>query len=324
MNPLSNIELYDIAVRLAAYHEQIKNYVLAEVLAPIPDMADAMQTRIMRVKGELGSIRQGDFLKLIRDIEGLRNEVMTGQAAMLEKRMAEIGKNVIALTSKISLSETIIDPSDSQAKRYLGRLKPGMFGRPGNVDRVLRATANMPMADIGLTAKELTKATQERAKRGLYGMLRAARAAHTKKNELIPQLEIDYRGGPIRSIVGNLGSLVRTSIHQVHTLGSAAVLSAVYDQYIWHSVLDSRTTEICRALHMRRFYYGRGPMPPRHLNCRSSISAVSSNEKSVPDENFSEWMGRQSNPVQRDLIDLIDVKMAPAKIFDKFKRILGR
>lgn len=43
--------------------------------------------------------------------------------------------------------------------------------------------------------------------------------------------------------------------------------------YWWVSILDSVTSQICRSLDGQLFAFGKGPLPPAHPNCRSSIAA---------------------------------------------------
>lgn len=43
--------------------------------------------------------------------------------------------------------------------------------------------------------------------------------------------------------------------------------------YRWISILDSKTSQICRSLDGQVFAFRKGPLPPAHPNCRSSIIA---------------------------------------------------
>lgn len=43
--------------------------------------------------------------------------------------------------------------------------------------------------------------------------------------------------------------------------------------YRWVSILDDVTSQICRTLDGQVFAFGKGPIPPAHANCRSSIIA---------------------------------------------------
>lgn len=43
--------------------------------------------------------------------------------------------------------------------------------------------------------------------------------------------------------------------------------------YRWSSILDDKTSQVCRSLDGQVFKFGRGPLPPAHPNCRSNIVA---------------------------------------------------
>jgi SPP1 gp7 family putative phage head morphogenesis protein len=43
------------------------------------------------------------------------------------------------------------------------------------------------------------------------------------------------------------------------------------ERYQWISILDSRTTPICRGRSRKVYEVGNGPIPPAHFNCRSTI-----------------------------------------------------
>ena len=45
-------------------------------------------------------------------------------------------------------------------------------------------------------------------------------------------------------------------------------------EYVWVSVLDGRTSDICRGLDGNVYKVGKGKVPPAHPNCRSDIRAV--------------------------------------------------
>ena len=69
-------------------------------------------------------------------------------------------------------------------------------------------------------------------------------------------------------------SIVRTSVNQVANEASNRVYEANQDitkKYKYVATLDSRTSAICRALGGRVFEYGKGPKPPQHFGCRSTI-----------------------------------------------------
>jgi len=55
-------------------------------------------------------------------------------------------------------------------------------------------------------------------------------------------------------------------------------------KYQWVSTLDRRTTQQCKSLDGRTFEPGKGPVPPIHINCRSTTVAVLGPEFDFLDE----------------------------------------
>ena len=76
-------------------------------------------------------------------------------------------------------------------------------------------------------------------------------------------------------------TVVRTALNHVSTQARMITLEKngdVVDRYEWISTLDSRTSTICRSRDGQKYEFGKGPLPPAHANCRSSISPVVSAE----------------------------------------------
>lgn len=68
-------------------------------------------------------------------------------------------------------------------------------------------------------------------------------------------------------------ALVRTATQHVSSAARAATYEANGDlvkRYQWISTLDDRTSAICQGLSNTTWPVGQGPMPPAHINCRST------------------------------------------------------
>jgi hypothetical protein len=66
--------------------------------------------------------------------------------------------------------------------------------------------------------------------------------------------------------------MVRTAVQHASAQARQAVWEEnddIIDGYVWISVLDNRTTQICRSLDGQFFKLGKGPVPPIHIGCRS-------------------------------------------------------
>jgi SPP1 gp7 family putative phage head morphogenesis protein len=117
-------------------------------------------------------------------------------------------------------------------------------------------------------------------------------------------------------------AVVRTAIQQTSTAAQMATYQAnddIVEGYQWISTLDSRTTSQCRALDGRIFKLGQGPLPPIHVNCRSTTipklkgvdllstatraSKGAEGGQQVPaSETYYEWLKRQPADFQVDAL----------------------
>jgi SPP1 gp7 family putative phage head morphogenesis protein len=71
----------------------------------------------------------------------------------------------------------------------------------------------------------------------------------------------------------NAAAVVQTAIQHVATTARMETLKANSDVvlgYRWVSTLDRKTTPECKGLDGMRFDLGNGPLPPAHVNCRST------------------------------------------------------
>jgi SPP1 gp7 family putative phage head morphogenesis protein len=162
----------------------------------------------------------------------------------------------------------------------------------------------------GLLTGETTPAIAKR----LVGQLQFGEQARTAR-------QLAAAGGELTAMADNqIMSLVRTSINQVANSASMAVYEANQDiskKYRYIATLDSRTSSICRALDNREFEYGKGPTPPQHFGCRSTIVAVidpdilppstiakrASADGPVPiNTSYGQWLKDQPLKTQQDVL----------------------
>jgi hypothetical protein len=90
--------------------------------------------------------------------------------------------------------------------------------------------------------------------------------------------------------------------------------SDITKKYEWASTLDSRTTQQCKSLDGQEFEYGKGPLPPIHIRCRSSYAPVLNDEFSWlsegatraskdgyvdQNESYYDWLKKQPEDFQK-------------------------
>ena len=136
----------------------------------------------------------------------------------------------------------------------------------------------------------------------------------------------NYADGILSTTSRNAGAIVRTAVQHVASAARFETLSAnsnVVTGYRWLSTLDSRTSSQCRSLDGMVFKIGKGPRPPIHIQCRSTVVAEldgrfdflkegqtrASKDGQVADLDYYDWLKTQSKGFQNDVLGPIRGKL---------------
>jgi SPP1 gp7 family putative phage head morphogenesis protein len=278
---------------------------------------DAVRRRIALERYSNDQIRKTlPFLKEVeRDLIGrlavLRSEATTRSAkvrlASQEKLLASVQSIYAEAYAKLS-----------------GRLQTGMTRLAGSeAERVGEALADAAgNAGLTFTTNQLTAtaAFEIAAARPMQGALLKdwlddIEPSHRRRIE--QALRISFAEGESLETAMNrlrgatkmnengLAALIRTSNAHIATSVTEATYEAnadIIEGVEWVSVLDSRTTPICRARDGKRYPPGEGPRPPAHIGCRSTTTAVLIGVEPLPRETYSQWLKRQPAATQNDIL----------------------
>jgi SPP1 gp7 family putative phage head morphogenesis protein len=110
----------------------------------------------------------------------------------------------------------------------------------------------------------------------------------------------------VQKIENRAASVAETAGHHIFTTATASVLAVAFGQYRWVSVMDNRTTEICRERNGKIYTFGFGPVPPAHIRCRSHI--VPTLGGTIKKESLGEWLSRQPASIRKELADYANRK----------------
>lgn len=111
--------------------------------------------------------------------------------------------------------------------------------------------------------------------------------------------------GAYERLSSQAASFLGTAIQSISAQTQAEESSSYFSTYQWVSVLDSRTTLICRARNGVIYKYGDGPLPPAHYNCRSKVVPLPDGVEShqIP-ESYYQWLKRQPGSFQNDVLGI--------------------
>jgi SPP1 gp7 family putative phage head morphogenesis protein len=106
--------------------------------------------------------------------------------------------------------------------------------------------------------------------------------------------------GALVSTQRNAESVMKTiAQHAMASSRTATFKINEIKKYEWVSTLDSRTTTQCKSLDGQVFEIGKGPMPPIHYNCRSTVVAYLSDRETVNDSDGTRAARGESGKTSR-------------------------
>lgn len=134
-----------------------------------------------------------------------------------------------------------------------------------------------------------------------------------------------FKDGIFNATLGDMDAVIRTTIQSyVNKAKQFAWKKFSVNRYIWLSVLDGRTTAICRGRSNKIYVVGTGPLPPAHFRCRSTVAPYKKG-MTIP-QSYSEWLKTQSRSKIEDILGKQKAKMfLSGKLpLDKFTVPSGR
>ncbi len=120
----------------------------------------------------------------------------------------------------------------------------------------------------------------------------------------------NQKNGLLSSMFTSNRTLLNTLLQHIASIVNLNTLGAIAKKYVWDSVIDNRTTEICRFRNQRIYEYGKGPVPPAHPNCRSMIRPITVSSFHNKDMTLLAWLKAQN----KDVLSLIYTPASVEKI----------
>lgn len=304
-----NDDIADAQTRHAIGLQRLSNATVRKIVALLRRLDSRITERLAREElSGLSRARQEELLRVLRSlVEGVYADA-TGQLQIdLEALAAYEGEYQADMFHRIVPVELdVIRPSAPQiiaavnARPFQGRilrewyrdLEAGAFAR-------MRDTIRMGIVE-GRTTSQIVRD------------LRGTRAQ-------------GYRDGVLDISRRQAEATVRTAINHTSNVARERLWesnSRLIKGVQWSSTLDGRTSAVCRARDGQVYEVGKGPRPPAHPNCRSSVIPVlksfreigipaadlapstraSMNGQVAEDTTYSEWLRRQPVEFQDDVL----------------------
>ena len=232
----------------------------------------------------------------LQGIAELQSEFVAEQLRKALPAGARSAVNTVEISPQFAQAVVTTDPTQLNAVVLSDDLFKTVYGAPANTAATFSLTATQGAmitlpngAVVEKAFRGIAEAQAERFGQVVRNGLLTGETTPAIAKRLVGKLQFGDTGPlsvqQLRAAGGELTTaanhqvmtLVRTSINQVANAAAMQTYEAnpdITSRYRYVATLDSRTSAICRALDGREFPYGRGPKPPQHFGCRSTIVAV--------------------------------------------------
>ncbi|KAF1711069.1 phage head morphogenesis protein [Pseudoxanthomonas kalamensis DSM 18571] len=240
-----------------------------------------------------GQVRK--FAPFLREIDRRLREILTrgGLTAIEHARMEAMLREVDGvLAATLSKYTGALDDDLRALAAYEGEFVGGMLAEHGyranvpTAGQLWTAASSQPLAAgkgklLAGFIGEWSQAERER----VAGAIRLGVAEGQTTAQIVQAVRgtkaAGYADGVLAISARKTEAVVRTAV--AHVSASArhetyADNADILAGYMWSATLDQRTSDTCRALDGRIFQFGNGPLPPAHVNCRSSTTPVLKDE----------------------------------------------
>jgi SPP1 gp7 family putative phage head morphogenesis protein len=234
------------------------------------------------------------------------------------------GRSALTLREQRELLASVKDLSAEIYERLNASLRNGMTTLAGSEHGLSQEALRAAAGEAGLTftTQRLTGAAafEIAAARPMQGALLKdwlADLAPRHRDRIERALRISFAEGESLSSAARrlrdaglqngrgLQALIRTSnahiaaqVDQAVTIANADIIEGVE----WVSVLDGRTTDVCRARDGKVYPVDSGPRPPAHIGCRSVVIKRLIWTDPIARETYPEWLKRQPAKVQDNIL----------------------
>lgn len=309
--PAVSAEAFDASVRHAVLLERLKAGQTRKILAFLREMDREVRSRLSG--DELTGVQRGRLELLLADIGAAIETILQRATRRLTADLRDISAAEAAFQAR-ALTEAVQNPRWEAALPAPQQIHAAVFAAP----LAARGAAGGKLLDAFL--RDFTQ-TQVDA---VTGVIRRGVFEGKTNAELVREIRgtraLRYSDGILATTKRQAEAVVRTAVQHVSHVARLETMAAnatAVKQYEWVSTLDNRTSEICQSLSGQRFPVGEGPVPPAHVNCRSTIvpvlderfaflreGATQSSQFGPVDAKLTyfEWLKRQPAPFQDAVI----------------------
>lgn len=292
--------LLDVLTRHQFYLEGVKAGQSLRFEAVLAKLREEIRMELLRADFEnIGELSRNKVTELVRTIRGLQRTIYSQYT---EEVIREL---LLFLEYEADLAFDIFEDDDTGIPIF-----PWFIKRPNaeELQRLWSTIGNAPIPANGVLMLPFIQAFGTTASRNVENAVLQEWANRSPRDEVLARIvgtkKLGNKDGMLHKLNNQNGAVVDTVFQHISAITQAAVGSLFRRQYRWVSIIDNRTTEICRSRNHNVYTYGQGPIPPAHIRCRSKIvpfNAANPLPEDMPP--LYDWLKAQPPAVLQDLLN---------------------
>jgi hypothetical protein len=272
--------IFNLLTRQQVYVEGVKNWFAIDLNRYLKLLRDFITGELNKLGVKsLGDLSTASLRAFLKRIDKRANEIISNFGTEFLSELRRFGR---------------ISATAQRAAYALVRPKVDLTSV--SLSSIWSATKDRIVPAFGSTVKDAAVTLVNTARDKIRQRLNTGAVdseALSDTTEAVTSLDPQADPSTLKTIAAAARGFLSTSLQHAVATVSDFVGSLVEDCYQWCSVIDSRTSEICRERNGNVYRNGAGPVPPAHNHCRSHTIPVACGDKqSVP--TFYNWLLTQS------------------------------
>lgn len=272
-----NQKIFDATVRHRIAIERYSNEDAKQVLKWLEDLKTDIQARLVRATPG----RRAQLETLLDDVRSIHTATYRRiQDDLTGRWRARAGLE-----------------ADWQAEKFRGAGLEATINRL-TTDAAYQAALSRPMdgAQLKDWLTSLDSGARNRMNRALTISWTEGESLDRAVRRVRDTIEMNKRSA--KTLVRTANTHISNAVQQASAEANADIVKEVE----WRSVLDSRTSPICRSRDGQRYPIDSGPRPPAHPGCRSIVIEVLDGFPPAQRETYPDWLQRQPAKVQDEVL----------------------
>lgn len=326
-----NSELVQVATRHQIFLERLKTGAANNFTEVIPEIEEATQEILSLLgNGKVNAVGRATLNTILKQLREEQSKILIKQEKSFIEELNKLagyesGFEQRALEQQLAsaLSSPVAVPTAAQAYKVAKNTPLSATG--DLLEPFIRKWSNSTINDVNSAVRRAW--SEGRTTQQLMQEIRGTRA-NKFKDGILPGLKKRQAEAVARTSVQHVASRSRMATWEKN--------SDIVVGYRFIATLDSKTSVVCRTLDQQVFKIGEGPVPPVHINCRSTtVSELpdrfaflneggtrSSKDGPVPaGMTYYEWLKKQPKEFQVEVLGPTRAKMFENMSASKFSSL---